>query len=114
MLLKSRGKLFISSSRLDAINLATKSNFKIAILDDGLQDKSINYDLSLVCFNNLNWIGNGLTIPSGPLRESISNLKRYKHIFLLQAPEMAWSRWTLLNSDAKSRNCGADPPFAIL
>ena len=54
----------------------------MAILDDGLQDNSISYDLRFVCFNNLNWIGNGLTIPAGPLRESINNLKNYKHIFL--------------------------------
>ena len=54
----------------------------MAILDDGLQDKSIHYDISLVCFNNINWIGNGLTIPAGPLREDINNLKNYNHIFL--------------------------------
>ena len=82
MLLKSKGKLFVSSSRLDAINLAINAGYKVSILDDGLQDRSITYDLSFVCFNNLNWIGNGLTIPSGPLRESISNLKKYKHVFL--------------------------------
>ena len=29
----------------------------------------LNYDLSFVCFNNINWIGNGMTIPAGPLRE---------------------------------------------
>ena len=81
-LLESRGKLFISSNRLDAINLAKDEGYKIAILDDGLQDRSIAYDLSFVCFNNLNWIGNGLTIPSGPLRESIGNLQNYKHVFL--------------------------------
>ena len=51
-------------------------------MDDGLQDKSIKYDVSLVCFNNINWIGNGMTIPSGPLRENISNLKNYNHIFI--------------------------------
>jgi tetraacyldisaccharide 4'-kinase len=51
-------------------------------LDDGLQDNSISYDLSFVCFNNLNWIGNGLTIPAGPLRQNINSLKSYKHVFL--------------------------------
>ena len=54
----------------------------MAIFDDGLQDKTINYDNSFVCFNTINWIGNGMTIPSGPLREKISNLKKYKNIFL--------------------------------
>ena len=52
------------------------------ILDDGLQDKSIEPDINLVCFNNANWIGNGMTIPAGPLREKIDNLKYYEHIFL--------------------------------
>ena len=81
-LLESRGKLFTSSKRLDAINLAKNEGYKIAILDDGLQDDSIKYDLRFVCFNNINWIGNGFTIPAGPLRESIYNLKNYKHVFL--------------------------------
>jgi len=81
-LLQSRGKIFTSSKRLDAVALAENENYEIAILDDGLQDNSINYDISFVCFNNLNWIGNGLTIPAGPLRENIKNLKKYQHLFL--------------------------------
>ena len=81
-LLEKYGKLFISPKRKEAIKKASNENYEIAIVDDGLQDKSVNYDLSFVCFNNLNWIGNGMTIPSGPLRESISNLKNYDHVFL--------------------------------
>ena len=81
-LLESRGKLFTSSKRIDAINIAENEGYDVAILDDGLQDSSINYDLRFVCFNNINWIGNGFTIPAGPLRESVNNLKNYKHIFL--------------------------------
>jgi len=81
-LLESRGKLFISLKRVDAIDQAEKEGYEVAILDDGLQDRSINYDLRFVCFNNINWIGNGLTIPAGPLRENINNLKDYKHVFL--------------------------------
>ena len=81
-LLESRGKLFTSHKRLEAINLAENEGYEVAILDDGLQDRSIKYDLKFVCFNNINWIGNGLTIPAGPLRENINSLKNYKHIFL--------------------------------
>ena len=81
-LLESRGKLFTSLKRIEAINSAENKGYDVAILDDGLQDNSINYDLRFVCFNNINWIGNGFTIPAGPLRESINNLKNYKHIFL--------------------------------
>ena len=81
-ILKSRGKLFTSRKRVEAINLAESNGYEVAILDDGLQDNTINYDLKFVCFNNINWIGNGLTIPAGPLRENINTLKNYKHIFL--------------------------------
>ena len=81
-LLKSYGRLFVANKRIDALNQAVKENYAVAILDDGLQDYSINYDISLVCFNTINWIGNGMTIPSGPLRESLNVLKNYNNIFL--------------------------------
>ncbi len=81
-LLQQNGKLFLSKSRIEAISKAEKENYDVVILDDGLQDNTINYNLSFVCFNNINWIGNGLTIPSGPLREELKNLKKYKHVFL--------------------------------
>ena len=81
-LLQSRGKLFTSLKRIEAISTAENKGYDVAILDDGLQDNSINYDLRFVCFNNINWIGNGFTIPAGPLRESINNLKNYDHVFL--------------------------------
>ena len=81
-LLANNGKLFLSSKRIDAVDQAERQNYEIAIIDDGLQDRTIAYDLSFVCFNNINWIGNGMTIPAGPLREKIDNLKNYDHIFL--------------------------------
>ena len=67
---------------MDALKQAEKENYEVAILDDGLQDKSIDYDIKFVCFNNINWVGNGMTIPAGPLREEINELKNYDHIFL--------------------------------
>ena len=81
-LLNKNGKIFLSHKRLEALNKANEEDYEIAIFDDGLQDKSINYDLKIVCFNTINWIGNGMTIPSGPLRESVNNLKNYDHVFL--------------------------------
>ena len=81
-LLKKNGKLFLGLKRLNALKQAEKENYEVAILDDGLQDNSIKNDINLVCFNNINWIGNGMTIPSGPLRENINNLKKYNNIFL--------------------------------
>jgi len=81
-LLENHGRLFLKKKRLNALNDAVEEGYKIAIMDDGLQDASIDYDLKFVCFNNINWIGNGLTIPSGPLREKITKLKDYQNVFL--------------------------------
>ena len=81
-LLGKNGQLFTSKKRTAALKEAISQGYKIAIFDDGLQDASIKYDLEIVCFNNLNWIGNGLTLPSGPLRESIDNLRFYDNVFL--------------------------------
>ena len=81
-ILADNGKLFKNKKRFESLKQAAMEGYKIAIFDDGLQDFSINYDLNIVCFNNINWIGNGLTIPSGPLRESINNIKKYRNVFL--------------------------------
>ena len=81
-ILENKGKLFKSKKRAQALQEAIYKNYEIAIFDDGLQDHSINYDLTFVCFNNLNWIGNGFTIPSGPLRESFKTIKDHKNIFI--------------------------------
>ena len=75
-LLKQIGPTYEGSKRINAINDAIQSKADVAILDDGFQDFSINKNLSIVCFNEKQWIGNGLVIPSGPLREGLSALKR--------------------------------------
>ena len=73
---KQIGPVYQNKRRIEAIKKAIQNKANIAILDDGLQDFSINKNLSIVCFNEKQWIGNGLTIPSGPLREDLSALKR--------------------------------------
>ena len=102
-LLKNKSEIFISNNRIDALREAEMKSYDVAILDDGLQDSSINYDLNFVCFNNINWIGNGLTIPSGPLRESINKLKKYDHIFLngnLENSEIITKKITEINPNS--------------
>ena len=81
-ILEKNGKLFKNKKRLNSLLQADLEGYKVAIFDDGLQDNSIDYDLKIVCFNNTNWIGNGFTIPSGPLRENVENLRKYKNVFL--------------------------------
>ena len=81
-LLKNRGKIILSNNRVSALLTAVKKKFEIAILDDGLQQKNINYDLKIICFNSEEAIGNQHIIPAGPLRENINEIKNYDLVFL--------------------------------
>ena len=80
-LLEKFGKTFVNKSRVAALKNAVSESFKVAIFDDGLQDKEISYDVSFVCFNKKNLIGNGRVIPAGPLRETLDNMEKYRNIF---------------------------------
>ena len=81
-LLNSHGKVICDFERSDSLSKAQMKNFDLAILDDGLQEKKINYDLSIVCFNSSYGFGNGFLLPAGPLRESISEIINYDAIFV--------------------------------
>ena len=73
---KKIGPVYQSKKRIEAIKKAVMDKADIAILDDGFQDFSIKKNLSIVCFNEKQWLGNGLNIPAGPLRENFSAIKR--------------------------------------
>jgi tetraacyldisaccharide 4'-kinase len=81
-LLENIGRVFSNKKRSEAIKSLIDSKFEVAILDDGFQDPSIKNDISIVCFNEKQWIGNGFVIPSGPLREKLTALKRCNYVFI--------------------------------
>ena len=81
-LLENTGKVFSNKQRSEAIKLLIDSKFEVAILDDGFQDPGIKSDISIICFNEKQWIGNGFVIPSGPLREKLTALKRCNYVFI--------------------------------
>ena len=81
-MLRKTGKTFDCSDRKTGIFLSMANNHDIAILDDGFQDFSIKPDLSILCFNSKQLIGNGFVIPSGPLRERLSSVLRAECIVI--------------------------------
>ena len=74
--------IIIGADRFESANLAKQFNPDVFILDDGFQHWKLKRDLDIVCINSLNPFGNGMTIPSGILRERKSALKRAKLIAL--------------------------------
>ena len=81
-LLEKNNKVFFYKDRRISLIKAIKEKYQLVIFDDGLQDKKIEYDLKIVCFNSISLAGNQLRIPSGPLREKLNNLKKYDAIFI--------------------------------
>ena len=67
--------LIIKPNRADGIKEAEEAGHDCVILDDGFQDYKIKKDINILCFNQNQLIGNGLILPSGPLRESLSSIK---------------------------------------
>ena len=81
-LLNNKGKIILSNNRENALLTAVNKKYQLAILDDGLQQKNINYDLKIVCFNSEYALGNEYMLPAGPLRENLNEVKNYDLIFL--------------------------------
>ena len=82
-LIQSRkATLYKNLSRSLAIKEAIKNKLDCVVLDDGFQDRTIHKNLNILCFNEAQWIGNGMTIPSGPLRENFSSLKRCQIVMI--------------------------------
>ena len=81
-LLSNTGKIISATSRESALLSAVNKKYQLAILDDGLQQKNINYDLKIACFNSKYAIGNEYMLPAGPLRENLKEIKNYDLIFL--------------------------------
>ena len=81
-MLKKNVTTFVNKKRIKAIELLINEKNDLAILDDGFQDFTIEKNFSVVCFNQKQWIGNGLVIPSGPLREKFSAINRAQCVFI--------------------------------
>ena len=81
-LLELRHKVIFEKTRELSLSKAEQEKAQLVIFDDGLQEKTINYDLKIACFNSLKLDGNGLVIPAGPLRERLSNIRDYDIVLI--------------------------------
>ena len=81
-LLSNAGATYEDKTRKNALDLAIKNSIDVAILDDGFQDFSVKKDLSIICFNEKQWVGNNFVMPAGPLRENLSALSRAHFVII--------------------------------
>lgn len=99
---KSFKNLILVKNRTNGIEDAEKNGYDCLILDDGFQDYKIKKDLNILCFNANQLIGNGLVLPSGPLRESLSSVKDADIILINGKEKNSFEKKILsLNSNLK-------------
>lgn len=78
MLFKQTGcPVAVSPKRIQALELLNKkSQCDVVISDDGLQHYALGRDIEIVLIDAKRQFGNGLCLPSGPLREPVTRLTR--------------------------------------
>ena len=82
LILEQKTRFITSENRNKILSKGIEDGLQIIIFDDGLQDKTISYDMEFVCFDSESFIGNGCLIPAGPLREKLEALNKYDAVFL--------------------------------
>jgi len=71
LLLARVAPTWVSRDRVAGAQAAVEAGAELIIMDDGFQNTSLAKDLSLVVIDGATGLGNGLLIPSGPLREPV-------------------------------------------
>ncbi len=62
--------------------LASRGKIQVALLDDGFQHRRIARQCDIVLIDATNPFGNGMALPVGPLRESISAIRRCQIVLI--------------------------------
>lgn len=60
---------WVARDRLAGARAAASAGAELLILDDGMQNTSLNYDLVVQVVDGKRGLGNGRVVPAGPLRE---------------------------------------------
>lgn len=84
LLLSRQAPVVINPNRHEGALKALKSGAEIIIMDDGFQNPGLYKDLSFLVFDGGFGLGNERIVPSGPLRESLSDgIKRAQAIIII-------------------------------
>jgi tetraacyldisaccharide 4'-kinase len=73
LLLSSVANTYVSRDRFKAAEMASDDVAEIIIMDDGLQNRTLQSNYSICVFDSEYGVGNGYLLPAGPLREKFED-----------------------------------------
>ena len=98
------------SSRVKAAKYAiNKFGVKNIILDDAFQHRKINRNLNIVVVDSDKRFGNEKVLPQGPLRESLSGIKRADKIVIMSKGSKNYNDTINFAAEMNAQICDAAP-----
>jgi tetraacyldisaccharide 4'-kinase len=72
LLLATIAPCWIGADRAESARTALEAGAEALVMDDGLQNPTLNKDLSILVIDGVSGFGNGRLLPAGPLREPVA------------------------------------------
>jgi len=84
LLLAEISPVVVSKNRfLGYQKIFSQNKFKLIVMDDGLQNFQINYDLKILVVDSKIGFGNHRLMPAGPLRQNLKNIANEIDFFII-------------------------------
>ncbi|MDR0695783.1 MAG: tetraacyldisaccharide 4'-kinase [Holosporales bacterium] len=99
MMLSTVAPTWIGQNKANAGKAAELAGADVLVMDDGMQNNSLEKDLQVLVIDSLQWFGNEHVFPAGPLRESIrSGLKKADVVIIIGESDKALEETIWSNS----------------
>ena len=89
LLLAAVAPVVIARNRGSGAMIAERMGAEYLIMDDGFQNQTLHKDISLLVFDGGIGIGNGYTLPAGPLRDDVDTALKRADFAIISGRDMS-------------------------